>query len=1051
MSLRRHGLDVLTCFCHLNRVLSCVALLLIFVGTAECWAQGSTATVNGQITDSSGRVVPGTQVEAVNIDTSAVYPSKSNGSGIYVVSGLNPGRYRFMVRKDGFKVINKTDITLHVQDILEENFSLEVGSNSESITVEGGHQYINTTEASVSTVVDRNFVENIPLNGRSFQDLISMTPGVVSQSPQTSQASGQNGDFSVNGQRTESNYYTVDGVSANISSGAANGGPQPGTTGAIGATTALGTTQSLISVDALEEFRVSSSSYSAEYGRNPGGQFSLITRSGTKVFHGTLFDYLRNNYFDANNWFNDRYGVAATALRQNDFGGTFGGPVVLPGSYAKSHPSYFFISYEGLRLTQPQAASIQYVPSLALRQTTPMALQPVINAYPLPSPGGITYSSGLSQFIHGYSLPSKIDSTSARLDSTLSPRFHLFFRFSETPSSSNSRALSALTVTSFKTQTYTVGATSQITDKVANEFRIGYSRNDATTSSSIDSFGGATPVNLGTALGNVQSGTPASDFDLYFAGTGESELTVSSSANEGRQWNIVDTLGLSLGKHQVKLGFDYRRIKSPLYPGSPYVSGIYFSGTSVVNNSADLAIFDKVLPSAPIFNETAAFVQDEWHLKPNLTLSGGIRWEVNPPPTDAHGNDAYTLKGSFANPSSLVVAPRGTPLWNTSWFNFAPRLGVAWTASSKAGWETVLRTGGGVFFDTGNQVGAYGFEYLGFAAFEYIGNFAFPSTPQQLAFEPSTVAPYTTVVAFPEHLQQPYTLQWNVSAQQALGGAQSLTLSYVGSNGRRLLQQRQSSIAAINPNFTYVELFTSNTTSNYQALQAQFQRSVPHGIEVLASYTWSHSLDFGSANAALPLSRGNSDYDLRNNFQGGLTWELPGSYRNAGLKALLSGWGIDGRLTSRTAFPITLRGSLTTNGATGQSYYGNLNVVQGQPVYLYNSRYPGGRRVNAAAFQTPAANDPGNAPRNFVRGFGATQVNIAAHRTFTLVKGATLQFRAEAFNLLNHPIFGLVDPALTDLTFGQATKTLNQSLSTLSAQYQQGGPRSLQFALKIQF
>jgi hypothetical protein len=231
----------------------------------------------------------------------------------------------------------------------------------------------------------------------------------------------------------------------------------------------------------------------------------------------------------------------------------------------------------------------------------------------------------------------------------------------------------------------------------------------------------------------------------------------------------------------------------------------------------------------------------------------------------------------------------------------------------------------------------------------------------------------------------------------------------------------------------------------------QFQRSASHGIQALASYTWSHSIDFGSNNAALQLTRGNSDFDVRSNLQGGITWDLPNEYSKAVLKTVLAGWALDGRLMNRTAFPITLRGNLLTNTATGSSYYGNVNVVANQPIYLYGSQYPGGRAVNRAAFQLPTIGGAGNAPRNFLRGFGATQVNLAVHRTFGLGKGATLQFRAEAFNLLNHPAFGLVDATLSNATFGQATQTLNQSLATMSAQYQQGGPRSLQFALKIQF
>lgn len=1016
-------------------------------------AQSTNATISGGVTDASGRLIPDVAVDIVNDETGAIYSVKTNTLGIYFVPILPPGHYHVQVSKRGFKTLIKPDVILNVQGAIALNFSLPVGAKSESITVEAGGSLLNTTNASVSTVIDRRFVANIPLNGRSFQDLISMTPGVVSQSPQANQAVGSNGDFSVNGQRSESNYYTVDGVSGNVSAGAPNGGPQAATSGSVGATSALGTTQSLISVDALQEFRVSSSSYSAEYGRSPGGQFSLLTRSGTKVFHGTAFDYLRNNAFDANNWFNNHYGTGATALRQNDFGGTLGGQIPFPRTFTQSHPLYFFGSYEGLRLTLPQAASIQYVPSTALRQATPSALQPVINAFPLPTVGGITYASGLSQFIQGYSLPSKIDSTSIRLDDTTSAHLSVFFRYSDTPSSLQSRILSALTTTAFGTRTYTAGATSQITDKAANEFRLGYASSSSTNRAAIDGFGGATPVDLNGALGNETAGTPASVMELVFAGTGNSILQVASTVNATHQWNLVDTFSLSLGQHQLKFGLDYRHVQSPISPTSPNVSAIFLSSTTVTKAVADYGILSRKLGATPVFNETAAFVQDEWRVSPTLNLSGGLRWEINPAPTEAHGNDAFTMTGSFANPSSLAVAPRGTSLYQTTWFNLAPRFGVAWTAHNTSGWETVVRSGGGVFFDTGNQTATIGFQYLGFLATKTQLGVAFPVSASQLAFAPSTSAPYTStnVVAFPAHMQLPYTLQWNVSVQQALHGPQTLTLSYVGSNGRRLLQQQQLSLAGLNPNFANVTLLTSNTSSSYQALQAQFQRSVQHGLQVLASYTWAHALDFGSTNAALPLTRGNADTDLRSNLQAGMTWDIPGIASNRAANAVLSGWGLDGRLTTRTAFPVTLTGNLLTNPATGQTYYGNVNLVPGQPVYLYGAQYPGGRSVNRAAFSLPISGGAGTAPRNFVRGFGATQVNLSMRRTFPLVRDLSLQFRAEAFNLLNHPIFGRVDSSLTSATFGQTTQTLNQSLSTLSSQYQQGGPRSLQFALKLQF
>ena len=327
-------------------------------------------------------------------------------------------------------------------------------------------------------------------------------------------------------------------------------------------------------------------------------------------------------------------------------------------------------------------------------------------------------------------------------------------------------------------------------------------------------------------------------------------------------------------------------------------------------------------------------------------------------------------------------------------------------------------------------------------------------TPAQLVFPSSVSPPYTNseIVAFPRHLQSPYTLEWNTAVEQALGKNQTATLSYVGANGRRLVSEQELYLPSVNPNFGIVLTVPGNITSNYQALEAKFQRSVSHGIHALASYTWSHSLDFGSASQVYPQTRGNSDFDVRNSFQGGLSWDLPSVTKNNLGSQLWGGWGLDARLMARSAFPITLDGNFLTDPANGNTYYGNVDLVPDQPIYLYGSQYPGGRAVNPAAFAYPTdPNGIGDAPRNFVRGFGATQINLAARRDFQLHERLKLQFRAELFNILNHPNFGYVDPILGDPTFGQATQMLNQSLGTLASQYQQGGPRSMQFALKLLF
>jgi hypothetical protein len=1039
----------------------CFLLLWLCLYSLIAFSQSTSATISGGVTDPSGNFILDADVEIANDATGIVYSARTNSSGMYLVPILPPGLYHVQVSKPGFRTIIKADLTLNVQSAVALNFTLPIGATSESVTVDAASSEINTTNASVSTVVDRKFVENMPLNGRSFQDLISMTPGVVTQSPQSqagTQYPGYNGDFSVNGQRTESNYYTVDGVSANVGAGYATGYAQAANGGTVSASTALGTTQSLVSVEALQEFRISSSSYSAEYGRSPGGQFAFLTRSGTNASHGVAFDYLRNNVFDANDWFNNHYDREQPALRQNDFGGTLGGPVTIPGLYRGAKRTFFFVSYEGLRLTQPQSATIQYVPDASLRTSASSVLQPILKSFPAPSPDGTDYpTAGLAEFIQAYSTPSAIDNTSVRIDHNLLPNLAVFFRFSNSPSSATSRNLSSLTKQSSNTQTYTWGSTAQLAGKWANELRLGYTTSTAALHVSLDDLGGATPTDLAQALGIGAYPTAHALFYLSIplgdGSVGTSYLSAENTSNSLNQWNLVDSVSTVLEHHQIKFGGDYRRLSSPISPASPYVFPYFASRASLVGDSPLLVDAFKYVTATPVFNELALFAQDDWKVTSAVSLSLGLRWEIDPPPTEAHGNDAYTVLGEINDPSSLSLAPQGTSLWHTPKFNFAPRLGIAWTVNSRPGREIVLRGGGGVFFDTANQLATQGYNGIGFQALKTYFGSSLPVTSAQLDFAPSVTAPYTsaTIYAFPEHLQLPYTLQWNVSLEQALGKNQTSTLSYVGSNGRRLIQKQQYSIYSLNPDFGTIVLIPGGITSNYQSLQAKFQRSISKGLQALASYTWSHSLDFGSNNASLPATRGNSDFDVRSNFQAGVSWDVPTPHFRPFVAPVLANWGLDVRAITRTGFPITLEGSTYVDPGTGNTYNTGLDRVSGEPFYRYGSQYPGGRAINPAAFSTPTGSDTGDAQRNFVRGFGEFQLNLAARRQFHLTNALSLQFRAEAFNILNRPNFGTVDPTLTDTTFGQATQMLNQSLGTVAAQYQQGGPRSMQFALKLRF
>jgi hypothetical protein len=1036
-------------------------------------AQSPNGTINGRVLDPSNKVISGADILVIDDATSAKYSGKTNDDGIYVVPNLPPGSYRLQVSKVGFKTLIKPDIVLNIQNALSINFTLPVGAVFETVTVEGGASMINTTDASVSTVVDQSYIKNMPLNGRSFQDLILLTPGVVTQSPQFSQSAsaispgvGQTGEFSINGQRTESNNYTVDGVSANV--GAATGARMTlgaGPSGSVAASTALGTTQALVSVDDLQEFRVQSSTYSSEYGRNPGGQFSFETKSGTNQLHGTAYDYLRNGFFDANDWFNNYFGLTQPPLRQNDFGGTLGGPIRIPGLYNGKDRSFFFVSYEGLRLAAPQAATVNFVPDAFLRANAAVPLDQALNAFPLPN--GLDFGNGIAEYVGSWSNPASLDSTSVRFDHVLSERLRLFFRFSETASNSTTRGTSGTSdsptadkTSAYTLRTYTAGATSIFSSRVSNEFRFNYTSNEVTDRTIINAFGGSTPLDLAQLL-QVGAGSDVAVVLCYSECITLEQLRQSGAQ---RQWNLVETVGLSFGRHHFKLGVDYRRLGPFATVATPAVDYLYFSESAVETNSAFVLVGVQA-PAYPLYRNFSAFAQDEWRASQRLSASFGLRWEVNPAPGVTQGLKPYTVEGS--GPNTWTLAPEGTPLWQTAWYNFAPRLGAAYILRSAPGSETVVRGGGGVFFDTGQQLGSLGFNGPGYGALDVFPSGSFPVVPAVPTIVNPPVSPYNiTPYGFAPHLQLPYTLQWNASIEQSLGKSQAFTVSYVGAHAKKLLQENLFQ-PPNNPNSPFGFYFVENgLTSDYDALQTQFRRRLSQGLTALASYTWSHCLDYGSSNLINGYQRGNCDFDVRHSLNAALSYDLPDVGQNAFVKALMHHWGVDNRFTVRTAFPITLRGIPGPPEPNGQLYDLGLNLVSGEPVYLYGANCasvlqglgdlapglgcPGGRAINPNAFAS-VSSGLGDAPRNFARLFGAWQLDMAVRRDFPIRERLKLQFRAEAFNIFNHPNFGTVNEQFGQATFGQATGTLASSRGILSPLYQMGGPRSVQFALKLVF
>ncbi len=1024
-----------------------VTCVLSLIGAPISSAFAATATLTGRVTDSTGAVLPGATVTAANVDTNTTVSSVSNRDGVYALSNLATGTYRVTVELSGFQTIVKPDVQAHVAETITLDFELPVGSVLESVTVHGGAPLVKTT-AEVSTLVDRQFVENLPLNGRSFQSLLSLTPGVV-LTKATDDAAGQ---FSVNGQRTDGNYFMVDGVSANLSVNSSKTNTFAGQSGAgsLPAVSTLGTTQNLVAVDALQEFRVQTSTYAPEFGRMPGAQISMVTRSGTNGFHGTLFEYFRNDALDANDWFANSRGLPQPELAQNDFGGVLGGRI-------RRDRTFFFLSYEGLRLRQPQV-QILSVPSLALRQSAVAAVRPYLNAFPLPTGGELP--GGKAEFATPYTAPSNLNATSLRFDHTAG-RMTVFGRVNYAPSNTSTRVLNQVNDTRFTTTTTTVGSTWTLSDRANNDLRVNVSQNIGGTRSHIDDFGGGVGLADSAVFFVPFQGNRENRAFAVAIGGDLSYTEGLQNANEQHQFNVVDTFSLLAGNHHFKVGLDYRRL-TPLFTGhdlSGFVFTDLFQAATGVMRTFNITV--AAPPRTAIIQNVSAYAQDTWQAAPRLSLTYGIRWDYNPAPTEANGNSPATIT-STANLSTLTVAPLGTPLWNAAIGNVGPRFGAAYRLSERPTRESVLRGGFGIFHDLGlGQIANSFGDIYPYITQNLIPNVALPLSPTQITPPALRLGPpYTQIWTFDPQLKLPYTIQWNLALEQSIGANQTWSASYVGAAGRRLLKND----FILGPmfggpapaDFLAVNITQNAGSSDYRALQLQYRRRMANGFQALASYTWARSTDnVSSDKTSLPSlslydperDRGASDFDLRHAFSSALTYTIPAPMRK-GVRALFGGWSADTVFTARSGFPIDISGFRSIG--FGASYRFRPDLVPNVPIWIDDPLAGGGRRLNRAAFVIPADRQ-GNLTRNSIRGFNVWQADLALRRQLRVTDAVNLQLRVELFNIFNHPTFADPVGSITSGTFGQSTQSLSRDLGGVSSLYQLGGPRSTQLALKLLF
>jgi outer membrane receptor protein involved in Fe transport len=1063
-------------------LLSISWLMLCAFCLPAAYGQSATATLSGTVEDERGALVPGAEVTLINIGTRLERRATTNEQGSFVLTLVPPSNYVVRVESKGFASVEVQSLVLNVGDQKSLQIRLKAGTVTEMVQVEGYASLINESP-SVSTVVDRQFVENLPLNGRSFQSLILLTPGVV-------QTVGGNGDFSVNGNRSNANYYTVDGVSANVGVDTLGIYPAQGQAGTTPDVTASGMTQNLVTIDSLEEFKIQTSTYTAELGRQPGGQIQLITRSGKNDFHGSVFEYLRNEAFEANDWFSNATPLTAAQraagltkqprvpLRQNLFGGTFSGPVVLPGFGEGGKPfwvgrnrTFFFFSYEGLRLRLPSSLNT-LVPSLELRASAHPALRPLLNAAPLPT--GPQGADGVAPYFVVNTRTNRHDATQLRIDHNINGRLNIFGRYSRTPSDSITRGLGGITGIRKESQALTFGANTVLTPALSSETRFNYTLSRGRNSITRDTFGGAVPYQMSQLITGYTGDLRVQGAFLFqFSGAGLNIGAGDALDSFNEQYNLVENISWVKGSHAFKFGFDHRRL-TPIYGPVPYSQSI--SVTSANNARAGLVnvTIQRKQETHPIFDNFSAYAQDTWRVTPNLTLDLGLRWEFNPPPGEANGLKPVLITG-VDNLLTATLAPPASPLYSPFYKAFAPRFGAAYQLFRKPGRETVIRGGFGVYYDMGNALATAGFGGFPFTATKpTLTNVSIPLTAAQAeppSFANVTLPSTQSFRALNPDLELPYTLEWNLAVEHSLGANQTVSVSYVASAGRKLLSTRSTNNTRPafgntrpNPNFGTISYTFNGPTSDYHSLQTQFRRRLSKGLQALVNYTWAHTIDeVSSEDQSGVLERGNAGFDVRHNFSAAVSYNLPKPELGRILNAVVGGWSLDTIFVARTGAPIDLRGSSSQVLEDGTLIFRRPDYLGG-PYWIDDPTAPGGKLLNPAAFAVvPAPNTrQGTLGRNVVHALGLQSVNMALRRKFGLTEKVNLSLTAEAFNVFNHPAFGppgsvgtnvsVPTNPFANLAWAKSTAMLNRSIgSDLTRQYQAGGPRSMQFTARIAF
>ncbi len=968
--------------------------------------------ISGIVLDHSGAAIPGVEVKVQNQQSGARQKLRADAAGYYSTSELSPGTYQITARNDGFRTISRSDVSVIAGKNVRVDLTLELLPLEQEVTVTAS-QSDNNPMVSGVTVSRGTPSANLPSNGRDLHALFSLMPGATI-APASITGGGQ---FTVGGQRPNQNSFRVDGVSGNVGIGISSvPGSYPG--GSLPAMTTIGGTQSLVTKEEAERVELRSADFSAQSGDRPGAQIDIQTRSGENDFHGSLFGYLRPKLFDSTDWLARGAASNLPPASVNGWGSSLGGPIW------RNH-TYFFASLERTDV-HDSALQIIAVPSAAALLQAGPAYQAVLQAFPSPTGRSLTTDQSV-----GYSPLQKaaaITASGLRIDHTLNSHVQMFARSSYVPSVSTSIELGTA-YSDFKWESVTAGATITYGSFI-QQFRFNLS--NAASQSIHGPYDAPELAAIYNALGAF-SGTIT---QLSIGGIGQT-IDGQEGENSQRQQQQTYSIEKQTGRHDFRIGGDYLNLNPKQGIGYQTLA-ITSPGIDALLSGVPLGLTNAIWfgPSFQTHN-ASVFMQDTLHLTSRLSLLWGARWELTPPPTAATLANFFETVGYWRGPGT---APQNTPLsvnttsnWPMRYDQFAPRMGIAYHLARP---DVVVRAGVGSFYDT--QMGSIVANENPLATWQYL-----PAVPNP---ELNTIP----LLGGNPTLYLPRVWEWRTSLEKAVHEDSLLSLSYYGSAGRRLLRNE----ATIDPSTSVLRTlqFTSHGASDYEAMLAQYRGNITPRLYILASYTWSHSIDTGSSdtepllvqpNAAIVDDRGSSSFDVRHVLTASLGYRL-------------KGWTLSSTLFARTGFPFDVT---TVDRSIGLGFDNSerVNLIPGVPVWLSDSNVPGGRELNPLAFQAPTSGQNGTLGRNVLVGDGLFQLDTSLRRQLHLFRELSSEVSLSAFNLLNHPAFSSPVSYFGSALFGQSTSTANLMLGSgspttgLTPLYQAGGPRTIELGVKFSF